>query len=502
MVRHVKQSKHINSQTTLFAGIPCLNLRKSIHFVLAGLLALSLAACGGGSSSGTTDTEIFSYTVVTTVDSHGSIHPASVNVNSGSTIVLTINPDAGYGIESVTGCGGHLSGNTYTTGAITADCAVTATYAILIPQELRATGVDEQAALAWAAIDGATDFCVYVSENPGITLENVASYDISLSGCLGTTAAKYAVTGLTNGTAYYFAITAKVGSEESPLSNEVNATVGKQINDTGVTKCGNTGWIIPLGLVSLDCAETGATKTEPGIDSYGTTVPQGQDAFYGRDADTHLAKVGGGKAGFDFTRICNNGEAEGEGICPAGMTVDYIGDGANQWACNRDNVTGLMWEVKSTDSTHLRYYGHTYSFFKLVNDGVLTSRGTENNGTCHDAINCDTDKFTIAVNANGGICGFNDWRMPMKEELRSILFLGAHTPAADTDYFPDTNPDPTDPFPFLASWYWSADVYIYPGYAYSVEFRKGEDVYSPYASALRVRLVRSTGTSIFTVSAP
>src|SRR5438034_818013 len=36
----------------------------------------------------------------------------------------------GYHIASVTGCSGSLVGNTYTTGAITADCTVTASFAI------------------------------------------------------------------------------------------------------------------------------------------------------------------------------------------------------------------------------------------------------------------------------------------------------------------------------------------------------------------------------------
>ncbi|WP_156033363.1 BACON domain-containing protein [Candidatus Magnetobacterium casense] len=39
-------------------------------------------------------------------------------------------PNTGYSIGSVTGCGGSLSGNTYTTGAITANCTVTATFSL------------------------------------------------------------------------------------------------------------------------------------------------------------------------------------------------------------------------------------------------------------------------------------------------------------------------------------------------------------------------------------
>lgn len=55
------------------------------------------------------------------------ISPASRTVNHGQTTTFTITPNTGYR-ASATGCGGTLSGNTYTTGTITADCTVTATF--------------------------------------------------------------------------------------------------------------------------------------------------------------------------------------------------------------------------------------------------------------------------------------------------------------------------------------------------------------------------------------
>jgi len=55
----------------------------------------------------------------------GTISPASQIVNSGDTTTLTIAPDAGSYISSVTGCSGSLSGNTYTTGSISGNCTVT-----------------------------------------------------------------------------------------------------------------------------------------------------------------------------------------------------------------------------------------------------------------------------------------------------------------------------------------------------------------------------------------
>ncbi len=69
------------------------------------------------------------YTIQTSAGTGGSIAPSGpVTVNSGSTSVFTITANSGYTISSVTGCGGTLNGTTYTTGQITGNCTVTATF--------------------------------------------------------------------------------------------------------------------------------------------------------------------------------------------------------------------------------------------------------------------------------------------------------------------------------------------------------------------------------------
>ena len=65
------------------------------------------------------------YIVTSVVGSGSNVTPATVQtVNNGATTSFTIAPVAGYGILTVTGCNGTLSGTTYTTGAITGDCSV------------------------------------------------------------------------------------------------------------------------------------------------------------------------------------------------------------------------------------------------------------------------------------------------------------------------------------------------------------------------------------------
>jgi hypothetical protein len=69
------------------------------------------------------------YTVTATADSNGSITPAGIStVTGGQTKTFIVTPNSGYSIASVTGCGGNLSGNSYTTGPITGACTVSASF--------------------------------------------------------------------------------------------------------------------------------------------------------------------------------------------------------------------------------------------------------------------------------------------------------------------------------------------------------------------------------------
>jgi PQQ-like domain/Divergent InlB B-repeat domain len=91
-------------------------------FVAAGT-KLNRFDLGGGQTT---------HTVTPTAGPNGSIAPdMPQTVADGQTTTFTVTPDAHYRIAGVTGCGGQLNGNTYTTGAITADCTVDATFAII-----------------------------------------------------------------------------------------------------------------------------------------------------------------------------------------------------------------------------------------------------------------------------------------------------------------------------------------------------------------------------------
>jgi N-acetylneuraminic acid mutarotase len=106
----------------------------------SGYAVSGVTGCGGTLSGNTyttgtvnanctvTASFVAQYSLTTAAGPHGSISPASATVNAGGTTTFKIAPDTGYA-ASATGCGGTLSGTTYTTGTISADCTVTASFA-------------------------------------------------------------------------------------------------------------------------------------------------------------------------------------------------------------------------------------------------------------------------------------------------------------------------------------------------------------------------------------
>jgi hypothetical protein len=94
-------------------------------------------ANGSGSvgSSDVSNVQVTCATVTHTVsasvsEGQGTLTPATQSVADGAAATLTVAAATGWHVASVSGCNGTLSGNTYTTGAVTADCTVTASFAI------------------------------------------------------------------------------------------------------------------------------------------------------------------------------------------------------------------------------------------------------------------------------------------------------------------------------------------------------------------------------------
>lgn len=237
------------------------------------------------------------------------------------------------------------------------------------------------------------------------------------------------------------------------------------LNDTGITFCGNSDSTNSSDPAVCAAADNGA-------------YPR-QDARYGRDAQAAagtLTKVGGGGAGFDFTKIANDGS-----VLPASAA---LGSNPTDWACTRDNVTGLIWEVKTnTTPRGLRDVTHTYTWYNsnpATNGGT---NGTESGGTCETTGRCDTEKYVQDVNAVG-LCGATDWRMPKIKELESIVDLGlgpSNSVRIDSTYFSATTTSPV----------WAGSpVATSVSHAWCVNFFNGFSLFCGHNDGFSVRLVR------------
>jgi len=174
---------------------------------------------------------------------------------------------------------------------------------------------------------------------------------------------------------------------------------------------------------------------------------------------------------FEFTKL------DGDGQPLANQDAIYT---ITPWDCVRDEVTGLVWEVKTVDGG-LRDQNHLYTWYNPNPDENGGAPGTRDGGQCGGGIKCDTRAYVAAVNRNG-LCGASDWRLPTRAELRTIVDYRAEFPAIDTGYFANT----------VARSFWTAEANrTYPNYAWHTDFKFGLASYYYYkAGAKAVRLVR------------
>ncbi len=254
------------------------------RFILTIMLcAFMLAGCGGsGGSSNSSGGDDEQFTVTATAGNGGAITPASSNVNEGETATLTVTSENGFTIDTVTGCGGSLSGNTYTTGAMTADCTVNATFSEVVISTFTVTATAGNGGAITPASstvnEGETATLTVTPEN-GFAVDTVTGCSGSLSGSTYTTGA---VTSdcTVNATfsevvATTFTVTATAGNGGSitPTSSTVNEGETATLTVTpesgfaidAVTGCSGSlsGSTYTTGVVSADCAVTASFANVP-----------------------------------------------------------------------------------------------------------------------------------------------------------------------------------------------------------------------------------------------
>ncbi len=115
---------------------------------------------------------------------------------------------------------GEETGITITAGQITqgGEIEMEYVYGIVpsIPTNVTATAGNEEVTISWDSVTGATSYNIYWSTEQGVTADTGTK--------ITTFSSPYTHTGLTNGTTYYYVVTAENSYGESDESSEVSAS--------------------------------------------------------------------------------------------------------------------------------------------------------------------------------------------------------------------------------------------------------------------------------------
>ena len=217
--------------------------------------------------------------------------------------------------------------------------------------------------------------------------------------------------------------------------------------------------ILMFAVVALAAPvpDTGQSKC------YNNTVeipcPSPGQPFYGQDANYTINPM-------SYTKLDGSGNA--------------LLDSATSWVMVRDNVTGLVWEMKTSKDGVKNYNDphdadNTYTWYDsnpATNGG---NPGTPGAGT-------DTEDFIKALN-DARYGGYSDWRMPTIKELTYIVNCGISfsRPMIDTGYFPNA----------VSSFYWASTTSANnTNDAWGVNFSYGPDYGNYKSHSYYVRAVR------------
>ncbi|WP_104401046.1 Lcl domain-containing protein [Vibrio penaeicida] len=164
----------------------------------------------------------------------------------------------------------------------------------------------------------------------------------------------------------------------------------------------------------------------------------GQDAMYGLDVTDKQTNTGNG---FKFKKL----DAQG----------NELADDATEWSCVSDERTGLIWEVKSNDTSSIQHLERVFAL--EIKDRFSSYEGDVPTATCQTAGDgiCTTQQYVDEINKQN-ICGLSNWRLPTGHELYDIIDFGETGKLSDGSvaglslkYFPHQTLGTEDDYPYV-----------------------------------------------------
>ena len=174
------------------------------------------------------------------------------------------------------------------------------------------------------------------------------------------------------------------------------------------------------------------------------------------------------------TLTVNKSSATGYSYVPNPSGGNY-----DKTECVKENSTGLIWEGKTASGSRLGT--STYTNYDDLNSAQKWVSGN----TFIEPTSGDIADITNSIGYRDSVrtlnlCGYNDWRLPTKEELQGIL-ASSGSPRIDTTWFPNTQ----------TSLYWSSSPLVgYSSNAWFVSFGNGLAADYGRGGSNHVRLVR------------
>ena len=257
-----------------------------------------------------------------------------------------------------------------------------------VPTGVTATSGDGQATIAWTAVSGATSYNIYWSSKSSVT---------PATGTLIKGAANpYTLTGLTDGTTYYFVVTAIGSNGESAPSTVANCTPAVPV-PTGVSATPGNGqviiaWPAVTGAASYNIywSTNSALTTANGTKISGVTAPSTVTGLTNTTAYYFVVT-----------------EVNGSGVESAASAVATATPSVSPPPAAPTGVTAVAGDLQATVSWALEPNTTSYNIYWSTTEGVTTANGTQIAGapnpyTMTGLTDGTTYYFVVtAVNGNG-----------------------------------------------------------------------------------------------------